>query len=125
LLTSNSTGLIKDLRSGGGYNAEIKLVSAVTLGHVLAPFDRVDLLEVDIQQSEMIVFESAMQSMHRKVRRAHIGTHGIEVHNQLLEFFKRHSWEIIFSYEPDRVHETSIGCFKTSDGILTVVNTSY
>jgi len=46
------------------------------LGDVLSPFDRVDLLEVDIRQSEMIVFPPYMDLVNRRVRRVHAGTHG-------------------------------------------------
>ena len=62
--------------------AEIKLVSAVTLRDVLAPFELVDYLDFDIQQSEIIVFPPFLDLLKRKVRRIHIGTHGKDVHHR-------------------------------------------
>ena len=52
------------------------MVSAVTLQDILGPFDSVDYVESDIQQSEILVFPPSMQLLKRKVRRVHIGTHG-------------------------------------------------
>ena len=68
--------------------AEIKLVSAVTLRDVLAPFEFVDYLDSDIQQSEIIVFPPFLDLLKRKVRRIHIGTHGKDVHRSLHELFR-------------------------------------
>jgi hypothetical protein len=44
------------------------------------------------------------------------------VHWTLHELFKQHEWEMVFSYEPNAVHESALGQFKTNDGILTVRN---
>src|SRR5882757_9039425 len=48
LLIRNTTGLTKDLVPRRNFMAEIKLVSATTLGDILGPFDCVDYLESDI-----------------------------------------------------------------------------
>ena len=81
LMTTNSTGITKDLVPGENFPAEIKMVSAITLQDILRPFDVVDYVESDIQQSEILVFPPYMTLLKRKVRRVHIGTHGREVHN--------------------------------------------
>ncbi len=102
--------------------AEIKLVSATTLADVLGPFDRVDYLESDIQQSEILVFPPFIDLLKRKVRRIHIGTHGKDVHRTLHGLFEQHGWEIVFSYEPNNKFDSPLGGFVTNDGVLTVVN---
>ena len=84
LMTTNSTGITKNLVPGENFPAEIKMVSAITLQDILRPFDVVDYVESDIQQSEILVFPPYMTLLKRKVRRVHIGTHGREVHNTLL-----------------------------------------
>ena len=122
LLLRNSTGLRRNLREGDEFVAEIGFVSAVTLADILGPFDRVDLLEADIQQSEVLVFPPFMPQLKRKVRRVHIGTHGDPAHDLLLDLFSRDGWTILFNYGPDRLHETTFGAFQTSDGILTAIN---
>jgi len=107
---------------GFGYSGELKFVSAVTLRDVLSPFDRVDLLEVDIQQSEMIVFPPCMDLVSRRVRRVHVGTHGREAHDLLGALFSAAGWEIVFDYAPDSRHMTERGPLELGDGILTARN---
>jgi hypothetical protein len=122
ILLNNSTGLTADLVPGRNFLADIKLVSAVTLNDILGPFDRVDYLEADIQQSEIIVFPPFIDLLKRKVRRIHLGTHGNEVHRSLHNLFVEGGWDVVFSYEPDSTHESALGTFKTNDGVLTVRN---
>lgn len=122
LLLHNTTGIIKALVPGEPFMAEIKLVSAITLRELLGPFDRVDYLEADIQQSEILVFPPFIDLLRKKVRRIHIGTHGQSVHWSLHDLFMTHGWEIVFSFEPNARHETTLGSFETNDGVLTVRN---
>jgi hypothetical protein len=122
LLVHNSTGLTKDLAPGRNFMAEIKLMSAVTLRDVLGPYDVVDYLEADIQQSEIIVFPPFLDLLKRKVRRIHIGTHGGEVHRSLRELFEKAGWDVVFCYAPNATHASALGPFSVNDGVLTVRN---
>lgn len=122
LLLHNSTGITKSLVPGSDFLAEVKLLSALTLGDILGPFDFVDYLESDIQQSEILVFPPFMDLLKKKVRRVHIGTHGGDVHRSLHERFERDGWDIVFSYAPNAQHSSALGSFKTNDGVLTVRN---
>jgi FkbM family methyltransferase len=116
----NSTGLIHDL--GAGFSAELKFVSTLKLGDVLWPFDRVDLLEVDIQSAELEVIAPYIETVKRKVRRVHIGTHGRDVHAKLRAQFSAAGWEIVFDFAPDTVHTTERGQLKLGDGVLSARN---
>jgi hypothetical protein len=120
ILLQNTTGLMKELVPG--MEGEIKLISSITLNEVLGPFDRVDYLEADIQQSEILVFPPFIDLLRRKVRRIHIGTHGDVAHEMLHKLFQDDGWEIVFSYAPNARHHCSLGSFETNDGILTVRN---
>jgi FkbM family methyltransferase len=120
ILLYNSTGLLREL--GHGYSGELKLVSALTARDVLSPFDRIDLLEVDIQQSEIEVIPPCMELMNRKVRRIHVGTHGQDAHDLLRALLARAGWEIVFDYAPDSHHVTQRGSMDLGDGILTARN---
>jgi len=124
ILTTNSTGIRKDMAPGSEYEfeGEVKYVSSITLESVLGPFDFVDFIESDIQQSEIVVFPPAMDVLKKKVRRIHIGTHGLDVHNSLRDNFYDNGWEIVFDYEPNAHFETEFGNFSTNDGVLSVVN---
>jgi hypothetical protein len=125
LLINNTTGLTKDLVPGQNFMAEIKLMSAVTLREVLGPFDFVDYVESDIQQSEIVVFPPYLDLLKRKVRRVHIGTHGIDVHQALHRLFEQDGWEIVFSFVPNAKHQSTLGSFETNDGVLTVRNPAF
>jgi hypothetical protein len=125
LLLHNTTGLTRDLVEGHDFKAEIKLVSAITLHELLSPFERVDYLESDIQQSEIEVFPPFIDLLRQKVRRIHIGTHGKDVHWRLHDLFAGDGWEIVFSFEPNARHDTMLGSFDTNDGVLTVRNPDF
>jgi hypothetical protein len=124
LIMHNTTGMTKDLVPGADYDfkAEIKLMSAITLRDVLSPFDVVDYVESDIQQSEIIVFPPYVDLLRKKVRRIHIGTHGIDVHKALYDQFANSGWTIVFNFEPNSSFTTELGSFTTNDGVLTVRN---
>jgi FkbM family methyltransferase len=116
----NSTGVSQEL--GLGYLGEIKFVSALTLQDVLSPFDRIDLLEVDIQRSELDVIAPCFDIVNKKVRRAHIGTHGRDIHAALRALFSNAGWQIVFDYAPDGRYMTERGVLEVVDGILSVRN---
>jgi FkbM family methyltransferase len=121
LLLHNTTRIVKRL----GIRrepAEIKYVSTITLAELLGPFEKVDFLEADIQQSEILVFPPFLDLIRRKVRRIHIGTHGADSHKMLHRLFAEGGWEIVFSYAPESSHESELGSFKTNDGVLTMKN---
>jgi hypothetical protein len=122
LLLRNSTGIMRDLIPGKNYMAEIKYVSSITLGDLLGPFSFVDYIEADMQMSELIVFPPIIDQLTQKVRRIHIGTHGTETHEILHKLFRDAGWEIVFSFEPNTTHNTSMGTFEANDGVLTVLN---
>jgi hypothetical protein len=122
LLMHNTTGLMKDLAPGHDFKGEIKLVGSITLNELLGPFECVDYLESDIQQSEILVFPPFIDLLRKKVRRIHIGTHGSDVHAALHKLFADDGWEMVFSYPPNARHESALGSFETNDGVLTVRN---
>jgi hypothetical protein len=122
ILTYNSTGLGYDL--GAGFAGEVKFVSAVTLRDVLMPFERIDLLEADLQHSEVNVFPPFIDVLTARVRRVHIGTHGGAAHDLLRTLLLRTGWEIVFDYAPDMRHMTELGPLDLIDGILSARNSA-
>ncbi|HEY1793211.1 MAG TPA: hypothetical protein VGG34_09855 [Opitutaceae bacterium] len=122
IVLENRTGLMRTLNSDPAARVEIKLVGAITLSDLLAPLDFVDYLESDIQQSELIVFPPFIDLLGRKVRRIHIGTHGVETHQVLLDLFAVNGWEIVFNFAPNGRYGGPWGAFDTNDGVLTVRN---
>ena len=122
LMVENSTKIVKNLLPDQESLAELKFVSSLTLRDFLGPFDYVDYLEADIQESEIVVFPPFMDLLRKKVRRIHMGTHGTENHRTLHKLFVKHGWEIIFSYEPDATHNSPLGPFVLNDGVLSMRN---
>src|SRR5258708_22356646 len=100
LLLHNTTGLTRDLVEGYDFKAEIKLVSAITLHELLSPFERVDYLESDIQQSEIEVFPPFIDLLRKKVRRIHIGTHGKDGHWKVHDLIADNGWEEVVTRGP-------------------------
>lgn len=127
LLLSNTTSITRELMPGKEeFVAEVKPVSAMTLNDILGPFDRVDFLEADMQESEKVVFPPFMALLGRKVRRVHLGTHGQDVHRSLRDQFVANGWELVFDFPPDSAYtvlsQEEMRTFSTNDGVLTVVN---
>jgi hypothetical protein len=147
LLLRNSTGIIKDVTAEHNLplkikavlrkllakfmgstkgitpgQVEIKFVSALTLADILGPFDHVDFVEADLQESEIVVFPPCMDVLKKKVRRIHLNTHSRDTHRILHNMFAEKGWEIVFSFEPDSTHDSVLGTFRTNDGVLTVRN---
>jgi hypothetical protein len=124
ILLRGTTGIEKDLVAGMNFKAEIKMVSSITLPDVLGPFDFVDFLEEDVQQSEIVVFPPCTEVLKQRVRRVHIGTHGGDVHSELAALLRRDGWSIVFDYAPNSEFDTLHGKFSTNDGVLSAVNTN-
>jgi FkbM family methyltransferase len=122
LIITGKTGIEVTQVPEEPFHTDVEFVSAVTLADILGPFERVDLLESDIQQSESVVFPPAMDLVKAKVKRVHLATHGAEVHAQLLPLFIERGFEIETNYEPNTHHDTPWGSFDINDGIIIARN---
>jgi len=122
LLVEGKTGIEVFQPPGSQYLTVVELISAVTLENILAPLHHVDLLEADMQCSEAVVFPPSMETIKRKVKLLHVGTHGADIHTMLLREFVNHGFEIIFDYKPFTHHDTLWGSFDVNDGIITARN---
>jgi hypothetical protein len=125
LIMDGTTGIHKNLIPGMNFDAEIKILSAVQLESVLAPFEYIDFIEADLQQSEVLVFPPAQIHLKRKVKRLSIGTHGQEAHILMREMLLKGGWELIFDFSPNTFYQTSLGSFETNDGVITALNPEF
>ncbi len=103
-------------------HASVGFVSALTLENLLAPLDRVDFVDVDIQFAEMQVIPPNVDLLARKVKLLSIGTHAGDIHDALRGLFDPAQWELLNDFAPWSRHETTRGAFDTTDGILTLRN---
>jgi hypothetical protein len=97
-------------------------VSAVTLTDILFPFEKVDLIDMDIQGGERDVAPHNMSLLKQKVKLMNIGTHGHDIHAELSAAFRSAGWDVLADFAPDTAYETPYGAFKTGDGVLMVEN---
>ena len=122
LLVNLTTGLKMPLTGVGGVEGELELKSSLTVADVLSVVDRVDYLEVDIQMSEKEALPPAADMMSRKVRWAHIGTHGHTAHDMMVVMFREMRWDILADVLPQTQYQTPDGPFTSQDGVVVARN---
>jgi len=124
LLRDGTTGLFATLNNTD-VQAELRLMSSVTLGDILGPLDHVDYLEIDIQAAEYTALPPFIDLMVRRVGWVHLGTHGQDVHDAMGEMFRSHGFRIEIDWSPETAFETPDGSFATQDGVLAVANPAF
>jgi FkbM family methyltransferase len=97
-------------------------VPCVTLTELLQPYPRVDLLDLDIQGAEVAVLRSAMESLQRRVRRVHVGTHSAQIEEDLRQLFGEQGWEKLNDYPCQSRVSTPYGEIAFGDGVQTWLN---
>ena len=97
-------------------------IPCVTLAEVLAPYPRVDLIDLDVQGAEYDVLAAAIDLVDERVRRLHIGTHSRQIEERLRELMSSHSWENINDYPGQSTAQTPYGPIQFDDGVQTWVN---
>ena len=127
IILEGTTRLVMPMDSYEGMpeaNGELKFVSATTIADILNPLSFVDYLEIDIQKAEAYALEPAMEAIGRKVRWLHLGTHGNDIHEFLIELFSARGWDILINLTPWTKFETQEGSFETCDGVIFARNPS-
>jgi FkbM family methyltransferase len=97
-------------------------IPCVTLADVIAPYPRVDLIDLDVQGAEYDVLASAIDLVNARVRRLHIGTHAPQIERQLRELFTSHNWQLVNDYPGQSSSQTPYGPILFGDGVQTWVN---
>lgn len=105
----------KMIRESRSNHRDFGFVNSLTLGDVLAPLPHVDFLDMDIQCGEATVVPASLVILSRKVRLLSIGTHYLEVHEQLKGLLMDSGWELINERLP---FAANFG----GDGVLTFLN---
>jgi hypothetical protein len=82
----------------------------------------VDLIDLDVQGTELIVLSSAVEQLSQKVKRVHIGTHGEEIESGLRTLFQNLGWTKLNDYACGSESETPWGVIKFGDGVQTWIN---
>ncbi|MDB5311012.1 MAG: methyltransferase FkbM family [Gemmataceae bacterium] len=107
---------------GYSTNAMWKKVKAISLATLLDPLDSVDLIDLDVQGSELAVLTAVPDQLAKKVKRLHIGTHTQKIEVGLVNFLTPIGFEIRNNYAFGSEAETPYGKIKFQDGVQTWVN---
>jgi FkbM family methyltransferase len=97
-------------------------VPTVTLAHLLRDLDRVDLIDMDIEEQELPASSAAIHQLNAKVKRLHIGTHGKEIEAELRQLLSLHGWDCLADYSLFSTSETPWGVISFENGVQSWVN---
>jgi methyltransferase FkbM-like protein len=114
--------LVSGLSKGEHTEAFMQKARAVSLTSLLQRFERVDLIDLDVQGAELDVLRAAATELDRKVRRVHVGTHSLENEVGLREVFRGLGWISRNDYSLQATHPTPYGEISFGDGVQTWIN---
>lgn len=97
-------------------------VSVQTAEPVLAPHDFIDLINIDLQGVEADVIEGCVGELNGKVRRLHIGTHGLDIEARLRTTLTENGWLCLRDLPSQTLNDTSFGPVETVDGVQSWFN---
>ena len=102
-------------------------VQGYTLEDIISRFDGpIDFMHSDIQGAEYEVFPPNMDLMKANVKHFMVGTHiSGEKHNEFVELFKSHKWELEINYPRMELSRTQYGDVQFGDGFLFFRNPSF
>jgi FkbM family methyltransferase len=99
-----------------------KVVNTISLNSILCKYSLIDLIDMDIQSSELEVCMNSISQIEKTTKRLHIATHSIHIHNKLVDLLSDRSWKINFCYPPFSKSKTILGEFYLNDGVISACN---
>lgn len=109
--------------SMAGTGKSILWVPCTTVAELIAPYPRIDLMDLDIQGLEFDALEAAIDVLDAKVRRIHIGTHSARVEHDLRTLFTARGWQARADYPCEtKSVATPYGDISFGDGAQSWVN---
>lgn len=118
--------VFEDSKHGWHYDdrpeAETVEVKAVSLNSLCEPFERVDLIHMDVQNSEADVIASSRETIARKVRRMHVATHSPEVEREIQAMLSEDGWLCAASFPTKQTCPTQYGPITFDDGVQSWIN---
>ena len=97
-------------------------ILATTLMDLIAPYQRVDVIDLDVQGVEAAALAPAMKLLTDRVRRVHVGTHSRPIEADLRRMFLKHRWTPLADYPGFATASTPYGEIRFSDGAQTWLN---
>jgi len=105
-----------------GRGLGIGRVKAVGLNTLLRQLDKVDLIDLDVEGSELRVLKPAAGQLNEKVRRLHVGTHNRKIESGLRTLFRRNGWKNQFDYPINSNSHTPWGTIRFQNGVQSWIN---
>jgi FkbM family methyltransferase len=129
-------GFVSDADGSATFSAwerqspSVEEVPSYAIGTLLANFSVVDMIHCDIQGAESAFLnDKIIAVLSQKAKTIHFGTHGADLHEQLLLKFTAKGWRIVENMQfgggklPGRIEPTPHGPIRILwDGMLTVEN---
>ncbi len=103
------------VRHGKTGASPVERITSYSIPTLLKPFERVDLVHIDIQGHEYEVLRCSRQALKRKVRRLVIGTHSRLIEEKLLAELAGQGW-ILEADESCRYRQEQHEMFLSRDG---------
>ena len=98
-------------------------VPAIGINNLLRRYERIDLIDMDIQGHERVVVPAGIEEMTKRARRVYIGIHEpASIATELTELFTKHGWNNEASYPCLSEVETPFGTISFTDGCQYWVN---
>jgi FkbM family methyltransferase len=93
-----------------------------TLADLLVPLTSVDLIDMDIQGAEADVIEASRESLAKKVKRIHVGTHGHDIEDRIRAAMTKLGWIKEWDFPCSSESMTPYGMVRFGDGIQAWLN---
>jgi len=97
-------------------------VETMTLEQLTADLDRIDFIDMDVQGAEKDIIQNSIETMSRKVRRVHIGTHSTDIEDVIRRVFIKAGWRGIWDFSCQQEYITPYGPVKFGDGVQSWIN---
>jgi len=97
-------------------------VPQFTLSAILAEYERVDLIDMDVQGEEARIVAEGLPALNAKVRRLHIGTHGRAIEDSLKKTLTAAGWILVRDYACHSRQPTEYGMMDFVDGVQSWIN---
>ena len=115
-----------DAGFGNWPEARVEMRRSVVLEDIIGEIPMLDLLDLDIQGMEAEVISSSIDLITERVKRLHIGTHGIEIENTLRNLMTSAGWRPRFDFPAGtRGYPTPVGPVDFGDGVQSWINPKF
>lgn len=92
-------------------------VSTLPLATIIADYEKIDLIDMDIQNAEGAVIQASIDTLNQRVRRIHIATHSAEVEQTIRSVMAEAGWNKKWDFPCCSISETPYGKITFEDGV--------